>query len=239
MKNFFICLTIGLIFSQQLAQSQELKGKKVLIVWGGWEGHNPEVFSNIVENWLIKNSAKVEVKNSLDIYSNLDHLMKFDLIIQSVTNGEITPEQEKNLIQAIRNGVGFAGAHGGLIDSFRSNTAYHFMTGGQWVEHPGGMVNFKVKIIEDEFTKGIEDFEIFSEQYYIHFDPNIEILATTKFDGINYPWIKDVEMPVVWRKKFGKGKVFFISLGHNPNEFKTHIEAWKLLTRGFIWASSN
>lgn len=120
MKNFFICLTIGLIFSQQLAQSQELKGKKVLIVWGGWEGHNPEVFSNIVENWLIKNSAKVEVKNSLDIYSNLDHLMKFDLIIQSVTNGEITPEQEKNLIQAIRNGVGFAGAHGGLIDSFRS-----------------------------------------------------------------------------------------------------------------------
>lgn len=239
MKKFFICLTIGLIFSKQLAQSTELKDKKVLIVWGGWEGHNPEVFSNIVENWLIKNSAKVEVKNSLDIYSNLEFLMDFDLIIQSVTQGEITPEQEENLIQAVRNGVGFAGAHGGLIDSFRSNTAYQFMTGGQWVEHPGGKVNFKVKIIEDEFTKGIEDFEIFSEQYYIHFDPNIEILATTKFDGINYPWIKDVEMPVVWKKKFGKGKVFCISLGHNPNEFKTHIEAWKLLTRGFIWASSN
>ncbi|MDA7708429.1 ThuA domain-containing protein, partial [Flavobacteriaceae bacterium] len=166
MKKFFIYLSISLIFSQQLAQSQELKGKKVLIVWGGWEGHNPKLFSNIVENWLIKNSAKVEVENSLDIYSNLDHLMKFDLIIQSVTNGEITPEQEKNLIQAIRNGVGFAGAHGGLIDSFRSNAAYHFMTGGQWVEHPGGMVNFKVKIIKDELTKGIKDFEIFSEQYY-------------------------------------------------------------------------
>ena len=164
---------------------------------------------------------------------------KFDLIIQSVTQGEITPEQEENLIQAVRNGVGFAGAHGGLIDSFRSNAAYHFMTGGQWVEHPGGMVNFKVKIIEDEFTKGIEDFEIFSEQYYIHFDPNIEILATTKFDGINYPWIKDVEMPVVWKKKYGKGKIFYISLGHDPNEFKKHLGAWELLTRGFIWASSN
>jgi uncharacterized protein len=113
------------------------------------------------------------------------------------------------------------------------------MTGGQWVEHPGGMVNFKVEILEDEFTRGIKDFEIFSEQYYIHLDPNIEILATTKFDGINYPWIKDVEMPVVWRKKYGKGKIFYISLGHNPNEFKKHEEAWKLLTRGFIWASSN
>ena len=81
--------------------------------------------------------------------------------------------------------------------------------------------------------------ELILEQYYLHLDPNIEVLATTKFDGKNYPWIKDVEMPVVWRKKFGKGKVFCISLGHNPNEFKTHIEAWKLLTRGFIWASSN
>ena len=239
MKNFFICLTIGLIFSQQLAQSQEIEDKNVLIVWGGWEGHNPKLFSDIVEDWLIKNNANVTISHGLDPYSDIEYLMKFDLIIQSVTMSEISIQQEKNLIKAVRSGVGFAGAHGGLIDSFRNNTAYQFMTGGQWVEHPGGMVKFKVKLVEDEFTKGIKDFEIFSEQYYIHFDPNIEILATTKFDGINYPWIKDVEMPVVWKKKYGKGKIFYISLGHDPNEFKKHLGAWELLTRGFIWASSN
>ena len=239
MKNFFICLTIGLIFSQQLAQSQEIEDKNVLIVWGGWEGHNPKLFSDIVEDWLIKNNANVTISNGLDPYSDIEYLMKFDLIIQSVTMSEISTQQEKNLVKAVRSGVGFAGAHGGLIDSFRNNTAYQFMTGGQWVEHPGGMVKFKVKLVEDEFTKGIKDFEIFSEQYYIHFDPNIEILATTKFDGINYPWIKDVEMPVVWKKKYGKGKIFYISLGHDPNEFKKHLEAWELLKRGFIWASSN
>jgi len=239
MKNFFIYLIIVLFFSQQLAQSQEIKDKNVLIVWGGWEGHNPKLFSDIVEKWLIKNNANVTVSNSLNAYSNIEYLMKFDLIIQSVTMGEITTQQEKNLTNAVKKGVGFAGAHGGIIDSFRTSTNYQFMTGGQWVEHPGGMVNFKVKILKDKITEGINDFEIFTEQYYLHLDPSIEVLATTKFTGTNYPWIKNVEMPVFWKKKFGKGKVFCISLGHNPNEFKTHIEAWKLLTRGFIWASSN
>ena len=207
MKNFFIYLTIVLIFSQQLAQSQEIKDKNVLIVWGGWEGHNPKLFSDIVESWLIKNNANVTVSNSLNSYSNIEYLMKFDLIIQSVTMGEITTQQEKNLTDAVKKGVGFAGAHGGIIDSFRSSTNYQFMTGGQWVEHPGGMVNFKVKILKDKITEGIKDFEIFTEQYYLHLDPNVEVLATTKFDGTIYPWIKDDAMTEVRRKKLGKGKV--------------------------------
>ena len=168
MNKFFIYSTLILFFSQQLAQSQNLKDKNVLIVWGGWEGHQPEKFSNIIESWLNDISANVVVENGLDIYSNYDELMKFDLIIQSVTMSSIKPQQEKNLLKAIRDGVGFAGAHGGIVDSFRENTNYQFMTGGQWVEHPGGMVNFKVKIVQNDFTKGINDFEVFYEQYYLH-----------------------------------------------------------------------
>jgi type 1 glutamine amidotransferase len=112
------------------------------------------------------------------------------------------------------------------------------MTGGQWVEHPGGMVNFKVEIIENEFTRGIDDFEVFSEQYYLHYDPNVEILATTTFNGTNYPWINNVKMPIAWKKQFGEGKVFFISIGHDPNEFKIYKNGWELLKRGLVWAGS-
>ena len=68
--------------------------------------------------------------------------------------GEITTQQEKNLTNAVKKGVGFAGAHGGIIDSFRTSTNYQFMTGGQWVEHPGGMVSFKVKILKDKIKWG-------------------------------------------------------------------------------------
>jgi len=238
-KNiFFIYLIIGLFFSQQLAQSQNLKDKNVLIVWGGWEGHNPELFSNMIESWLIDNSANVEVSNDLNIYSDYNYLKMFDLIVQSVTMSELKKEQEKNLLKAIRSGVGFAGAHGGIIDSFRESTDYQFMTGGQWVEHPGGMTDFKVNIVENQFTQGIEDFEIYSEQYYIHVDPNIEILAKTTFNGKTYPWIDNVVMPVAWKKKYGSGKVFVITIGHDPNEFKKYENGWKLLKRGLIWAAS-
>ena len=55
------------------------------------------------------------------------------------------------------------------------------MIGGQWVAHPGGMVEFDIEILEDELTAGIEDFTIKTEQYYMHFDPNIEIIAQTRF----------------------------------------------------------
>ncbi len=238
-KNiFFIYLIIGLFFSQQLAQSQNLKDKNVLIVWGGWEGHNPELFSNMIESWLIDNSVNVEVSNDLNIYSDYNYLKMFDLIVQSVTMSELKKEQEKNLLKAIRSGVGFAGAHGGIIDSFRESTDYQFMTGGQWVEHPGGMTDFKVNIVENQFTQGIEDFEIYSEQYYIHVDPNIEILAKTTFDGKTYPWIDNIVMPVAWKKKYGSGKVFVITIGHDPNEFKKYENGWKLLKRGLIWAAS-
>ena len=84
----------------------------------------------------------------------------------------------------------------------------------------------------------INDFEVFSEQYYLHYDPNVEIVATTTFNGKDFPWINGVKMPVAWKKLYGNGKVFFISIGHNPGEFKRYKNGWELLKRGLIWAGS-
>ena len=83
---------------------------------------------------------------------------------------------------------------------------------------------------------GLSDFDILSEQYYMHYDPSVKIIAETKFSGEVYPWIKDVIMPIAWKKMYGKGKVFFISIGHDPDEFMVYKDGWELLTRGFMWA---
>ena len=238
MKKIIFILLFSII-AQNFIYSQSLEDKNVLVVWGGYKPHQPKLFAKNIINWLKKEKANIHESNNLNIYSNYDSLIKFDLIIQSVTMMNLSSKQEKNLTNAVKYGVGIAGSHGGLGDSFRNNTAYQFMIGGQFVEHPGGKVNFKVKMLKDPLTKGLNDFEIFSEQYYLHYDPNIEILATTKFDGNTYPWIKDVVMPVAWKKMYGKGKVFYISIGHDPNEFIEYLEGWKLLTRGLEWASKN
>mgnify|MGYP005726763581 FL=1 len=217
--------------------SQSLKDKNILVVWGGWDGHKPELFVKHIEKWLIAEEANYKIINGVKAYDDYEELIKYDLIIQSITMGNISKERLNNLLKAVGNGVGFSGAHGGIADSFRNNPSYQFMVGGQWVSHPDGKVNFKVNILEDEITNGILDFELFSEQWYVHYDPNIDIIATTTFSGNIYPWINKVVMPIAWKKKFNKGKIFCLTIGHDPEEFTNNINARKLLHSGLSWAA--
>ena len=162
------------------------------------------------------------------------------LIVPIWTCSQITPEQEKGLIDTIRAGTGVAGWHGGMCDAFRPNTEYQFMTGGQWVSHPGGIVDYEVNIIkkDDPIVKGLNDFKMNSEQYYMHVDPSNEVLATTIFSGLHqgYDWIKGCVMPVVWKRMWGKGKVFYTSLGHVAKDFDVP-EAKEIVRRGLLWAT--
>ena len=203
--------------------AQEKRKKSVLIVWGGWEGHEPKNNIDVFAPWLIDEGFSVEISDTLDAYSDVENLKSKDLIIQAVTMSPEDGESERieNLIKAVMGGVGLAGWHGGLCDSFRSNTSYQFMTGGQWVAHPGGVIDYEVNITnhDDPITKGLSDFKMHSEQYYMHVDPLNEVLATTKFNAEHAPWIDGVEMPVVWKKMFGKGRVFYSSLAHVAKDF--------------------
>jgi type 1 glutamine amidotransferase len=151
---------------------------------------------------------------------------------------QISREQEKGLLDAIKNGVNIAGWHGGLADAFRMNTEYQFMVGGQWVAHPGGVIDYEVNIInhDDPITKGLADFKMHSEQYYMHVDPINDVVATTTFNGDHAYWINGTVMPVVWKKMYGKGRVFYTSLGHVAKDFVVP-EALEITKRGILWAA--
>jgi type 1 glutamine amidotransferase len=219
------------------SNASPLSGKKILYVWGGWMGHEPDKCRDIFVPWLQSEGAEVTVSDTLDSYTTLNIKENFDLIIQSWTMGTITGAQERALLDAIKNGVGVAGWHGGLGDSFRNNTEYQFMVGGQWVAHPGGVIDYRVNIVDhkDPVTKGLSDFDMHSEQYYVQVDPNVKVLATTTFTDKNADWIGGNVIPVVWKKAYGKGRVFYSSLGHVANDFKVP-EALEIQKRGIIWA---
>ena len=212
--------------------------KKALFVWGGWEGHEPKQCVDIFAPWLEEQGFKVEVSHTLDSYLDAEKLQSLGLIVHIFTMSEIKPEQEKGLEEAIKSGVGLAGWHGGLGDAHRSNVEYQFMVGGQWVSHPGGVIPYRVNIIDrnDPITKGLSDFDMNSEQYYMHVDPIVEVLATTTFSGKYAPWIEGVIMPVVWKKMYGKGRVFYTSLGHVAKDFDVP-EAREIVKRGLLWAA--
>jgi len=214
------------------------KKKKALFVWGGWEGHEPKQCVDIFAPWLKEQGFDVEISNTLDSYLDAAKLKSLDLIVQAVTQAAITPEQEKGLLDAVMGGVGIAGWHGGLADSFRSSVTYEYMIGGQWVAHPGGVIDYEVNIADpmDPITAGLTDFKMHSEQYYMQVDPNNKVLATTKFSGQYDRWIKGVVMPVVWKKPFGKGRVFYTSLGHVASDFDVP-QAREIVKRGILWAA--
>jgi len=212
--------------------------KSALIVWGGWEGHEPKQCVDIVAPVVEKAGYEVGISDTLDAYLDQDRMKALDLVVQVWTMGQITPEQQKGLLDTVAGGVGFGGWHGGAGDSFRNNTEYQFMVGGQWVAHPGGIVDYEVNITnhEDPITAGIPDFNMHSEQYYMHVDPSNEVLATTPFKCVHMPWIDGCVMPAVWKRRWGAGKVFYTSLGHVAADFEVP-EVLEIVRRGLLWAS--
>jgi type 1 glutamine amidotransferase len=211
--------------------------KKALIFWGGWEGHTPERSAAIVRDMLAGNGFEVSVYQGTKILMETD-LSQFDLIVPMITMSTIEKEELAALVKAISAGIGLAGFHGTMGDSFRNETEYQFMVGGQWVAHPGNIVDYKIDVVkaDDPITAGIGDFAYRSEQYYMHIDPSNEVLATTTFSGEHLDFIEGVTIPVVWKRRYGKGRVFYSALGHTADEFAVP-QMKTIFERGALWAA--
>ena len=216
--------------------------RKALIVWGGWDGHQPREVAAIFDRVLTENGFDVEVSDTLDAFKDQDKLMGLSLIVPVWTMGEISNEQASPVFKAVsEGGVGIAGCHGGMCDSFRKNTEWQFMTGGQWVAHPGNDgVNYRVKLLRTDspIVSGLEDYDVSSEQYYMHVDPSNRVLATTEFPVAPGPHTPNgrFDMPVVWTRAYGRGRVFYNSLGHQANIVEAE-PTLTILRRGFAWAA--
>ena len=243
---FFSLYPLTGISQDQGSPSFTLKGKNIIYVYGGWEGHKPTESVNLMVPKLRAEGANVKVFDKLSVYKDEKLMAETDLIIQIWTMGKITKKQFEGLEKAIMNGTGFAGWHGGLGDAFRDNLRYQFIVGGQFLFHPGGQIDHSIKIIDksDPITKGLNDFDLKeTEQYYMLIDPNIKVLAISEFvrekyekPGIEENKITRSTMPVVWKKHYGKGRIFYSSIGHHLTEFKVH-EVMTMQMRGFRWAS--
>lgn len=218
-------------------------GKQALIVWGGWEGHQPEAVARILRDALVANGLRVQVVDTLDVLTDAEKVRSMDLIVPVWTMGKISAEQVNGLCAAVKAGAGIAGCHGGMCDSFREATEYQFMTGGQWVAHPGNDgVEYRVRITDRShyITQGIDDYTVKSEQYYMHTDPSNHVLAVTRFPtpGADGPHVPNgpFDMPVAWTRQYGEGRVFYHSVGHNAAAI-SQPETLRFVTRGLLWAA--
>jgi uncharacterized protein len=218
--------------------------KQALIVWGGWDGHEPDKVADLFGEILTAEGFAVRSENTLDAFLEIPQMTDLSLIVPIWTMDKITSEQRSAVTDAVgKNGVGIAGCHGGMCDAFREDTEWQFMTGGQWVAHPGNDgVRYMIEIdrtISHPITDGLPDFEVASEQYYLHTDPGNLVLAHCRFPlaGVDGPHVENpCRMPQVWTKKYGAGKVFYNALGHHRDVLEAEVPR-EMMRRGFVWAA--
>ena len=218
--------------------------RKVLIDWGGWDGHTPKEAADVFARVLGDEGFDVRVENTMDVYKDTDYMSSLSLVVPIWTMASIEPEQKQGLMEAVYGGVGLAGFHGGLIDAFRNDCDYQFMTGGQFIGHPGGVIpSYDITIVDKdhEITKGIDDFELTNtEQYYCHVDPGNHVLCTTTVTGEHgdaTTYTPGTVMPYVWTRGWGKGRVFVASWGHTDKDFD-NANALEITKRGMLWAAT-
>jgi type 1 glutamine amidotransferase len=211
--------------------------KKALIVWGGLELHEPEAGAHIVRGLLEKSGFAVEVSGDAEALGRAD-IASFDLVVPQVTGGELSRESSIALCAAVEAGTGLAGFHHALATSFPGNARFRFLAGCTFATHPGDIITYRVDPLrtDDPVMAGIMSFEHTSEQYFMHVDPSVEVLANTTFSGDHASWKKGVKMPVVYKSAYGAGRVFYTALGHKPAELEKP-EIITILERGLLWAA--
>lgn len=217
--------------------------RKALILCGGWDGHQPELVSKRFKDFLESEGFEVSIEENIQVTKDADRLKEIDLFVPvwTMCNEALGYGFFEPLLEAVGGGMGVAGCHGGMCDAFRSNVEYQFLTGANWVSHPGGDgVKHKITIVNKshQITEGVKDFDVSTEQYYLHVDPANEVLATTRFPTVRWYHSAngDVDVPQVWCRKWGYGRVFYNALGHHDDVFDVP-EAWELMKRGLLWAA--
>jgi uncharacterized protein len=215
---------------------------RALILSGGWDGHRPHELAAIAAGALRERGLEVELRDTLAALLDEELVASVDLIVPNWTMGTVERAELDALLAAVERGTGLGGWHGGAGDAFRLEPDFQFLVGGQFVQHPGGDgTEYEVRVAdrEHEITRGLEDFAVRSEQYYVHVDPANHVLATTRFPVADGPYAANgvVDVPVAWTRRWGRGRVFYTSLGHDPDVFGS-APVLELCVRGLQWAAA-
>ena len=227
--------------------------RRALVVRGGWDGHVPLEATDLFIPFLEASGFSVEVSDTNEIYADADRLAATDLVVQSVTMSEISDKALAGLRAAVEGGLGLAGWHGGIADSYRASSDYLHLVGGQFATHPSkhpdhrddpDTDNFLTYVVETtelgrahEIMAGIESFELTTEQYWVLHDDLNDVLATTTHPvQSHHPWHRPVVSPAVWTRLWGEGRVFVATPGHSLDVLVDR-NVRVIIERGLLWAA--
>ncbi|GAA2001106.1 ThuA domain-containing protein [Microbacterium ulmi] len=228
--------------------------RTALVVRGGWDGHSPVEATDSFLAFLRDHGFAVRVEDATAVYADADAMAGVDVIVQCNTMNTIADEELTGLIGAVRAGTGLAGWHGGIADSYRGRVEYLQLVGGQFVDHPAKarpeelphdgtdcFVDYTVRIDpakrDHPIVRGIDDFTLTTEQYWVVSDAANDVLATTTIAARDFDaWARPVVSPAVWTRQWGRGRIFVATPGHDLRTLASP-PVRTVIERGILWAS--
>jgi type 1 glutamine amidotransferase len=227
--------------------------RNALVVRGGWEGHVPVEATDGFVPFLQANGFDVRIEDSPAVYADPAVMTAADLVLQCVTMSSIEAAPLAGLRAAIEAGTGFAGWHGGIVDSYRASSSYLQLVGGQFAEHPGKPAEERHGEASDNFvphrivltdagrahhvTADVEDFELTTEQYWVLHDDLIDVLATTTHPVRPWhPWHRPIVSPAIWTRRWGDGRIVVCTPGHSLDVL-ANPSVRTVIERGMLWAA--
>jgi hypothetical protein len=201
--------------------------------------------------------GRVFVNDDLNQYDAFVFESQGDLGKEQSRDGQppVPPAGKKALLQAIANGKGFVGCHC-ASDTYHSLPndpsarsrnqepsqidPYIAMLGGEFVRH-GPQQRAWMKVVDPKFPglNGINDFGLFEEWYAMkNFAPDLHVILVQETEGMKGPEYQRPHFPATWARMHEKGRVFYTSMGHREEVWKSSIFQ-NLLLGGLAWAVGN
>jgi type 1 glutamine amidotransferase len=228
--------------------------RRALVVRGGWEGHQPVEATDLFIPYLEKQGFTVRVADSPAPYADAALMAGTDLVVQCMTMSTIEKDQLAGLIAAVEAGTGLAGWHGGIADSYRASSDYLQLIGGQFAAHaarsaPGERtgeqsdnyvphrITMTPAAADHPITRGIGDFDLVTEQYWVLTDDYVDVLATTTTAVRPWgAWHRPITAPAVWTRRWGRGRIFVATPGHRVDVLQDP-NVRTIVERGLLWAA--
>jgi uncharacterized protein len=158
-------------------------------------------------------------------------LEEYNVIVLFTTGTEKFGASVEDLIAWTEKGGALVGIHC-ATDTFADEPAYVAMMGGKFRTHPAQLdITLEVTDPAHPIMQGIETFTVKDELYlFADYDPaRVHLLAQTHSFDDNGP------VPLCWTREQGEGRVFYLSLGHNPSTMED--ASWqKLFQNGVEWS---
>ena len=184
---------------------------------------------------------------------------KFDGFVFE-TQGDLTQEKcqdgsppmpaegKKALLKAVASGKGFVGCHC-ASDTFHSSgprqrnqergklDPYITMLGGEFIKH-GRQQKAWQRVVDGKFPglKGVKDFEVLEEWYALkNFAPDLHVILVQDTKGMVDAEYQRPRFPATWARLHHKGHVFYTSMGHREDVWRS-ATFQQVLLGGLSWS---